>query len=370
MMLRSARNGNRLAILSLFALLALMLMSSTVRPVLAYSGGEGNSNSWVSTSSTECQNGNYSPAVLGMAWDTGTPVLSSDDNQGVTGEWSWQTNVQTEQKLTSSGNEAGYQYVQYVQNYELTDPWLEVLLPPPTNYQMEGGQTSWTAYNTYYVGGPSASLNLEVEADATWSNGVITAVTYYLWDNGVLQSHSISVSIPAGYQATPVAYQNVLVSVGTSGGKIYSPVAFTGGTGDFYTFGNSQYKNTACVSWGTGETSNMGYYAWPGSCSNCYQDYTVANEYPSIAVQSVDQNGNLIYGYYTQLDTTGYGYIASGYTTYTYSDTYVTNGTSYYLYADSYGSCTFNHWSDGSASVPRLVTPSDEMRLTAVYDCT
>lgn len=360
--------GNRLSALALLTLLATLLMVSMAHPVLAYSGGEGSTNTWISTSSTECQSGNYSPAKIGTIWDTETPVLSSDDNQGVLGEWSWQANVQTEQKLTSTGNEVGYQFVQNVGSYELTDPWIELLLP--TGFQMQGGSMSWTAYNTYYVGGPSARLNLQVEADAGWSSNVITDVTYYIWDNGVLQSNSIVVDIPTADQATPVAYQNVLVSVGQVDDVVYSPVAFTGGTGMFYTYPNSQYANTACVSWGTGETSNMGYYAWPGSCSSCYQGYTVAGEFPSITVQSVNEDETLIHGYYTELESSSGTNITSGFTTHTFSDAYLVNGTSYYLKADSYGSCTFATWSDGVTTDPRPVTASDQMVFTAIYDCT
>ena len=357
----TASSGSKLAILGVLAMLGFM---STVHPVFAYT--EGASNSWITTTNTVCNNVNY-PADLGIAWDTSTPVIQSLDSGLTEGEWTWQVQVETTQNYGDAGNDVAYQFVTDVQNYYLTDAYVEALLP--SGYMKESGSNTFPS-STYYVGGPDAGQNIEVEADGSWDSGnLLAGVTYYVWDNGVLQSTDIDVTISSAYYATPVSYQPVLVS--TPGD---TPVEFTGGTGYFYTFGTGTQTTGCTPGWGTGESSNMSYYTWPSTCNSgytdCYQDYTVATEKPSIEVQSVNQYGEAITGYYTELDNTNYGYLASGYTTHAFTGSYLDSGTSYYLWADSYGTCTFGQWSDGNTNDPRLVTASDEMVFTADYECT
>jgi hypothetical protein len=131
---------NRLLLCTLFVSLAAMLSVSAIRPVVAYSGGKGNSNYyWTTTSSTECQGGNYAKAVLSMAWDTQTPVISSNDPNNNKGEWSWQVQIQTSQRIQGTGN--SYQYVQLVSNYALTEPSVWALLINPPYYAQQGGRS-------------------------------------------------------------------------------------------------------------------------------------------------------------------------------------------------------------------------------------
>jgi Spherulation-specific family 4 len=86
----------------------------------------------------------------------------------------------------------------------------------------------------------------------------------------------------------------------------------------------------------------------------------------TVTVNSVDQNNNTIFGYYTTLWQNG-NVIATGFTTKTFS---TTAGQAYSIEADSYGSCTFTQWSDGVASDPRPFTATTgPLSLTAVYNC-
>src|SRR5206468_10159530 len=86
----------------------------------------------------------------------------------------------------------------------------------------------------------------------------------------------------------------------------------------------------------------------------------------SVTVNSVDQNDNSIFGYYTALWQNG-NVIATGFTTKTFS---TTSGQTYSLEADSYGSCAFTKWSEGVTSDPRSFTASSgALSFTAVYGC-
>jgi hypothetical protein len=91
---------------------------------------------------------------------------------------------------------------------------------------------------------------------------------------------------------------------------------------------------------------------------------------PYVTVQSVNQLGESISGYYTQLDSLSYVKIDSGYTTYTYGSSDFTAGDGYYVYADGYGDCTFTQWSTGSTAMPLEITASGGQTLTAEYNCT
>lgn len=85
----------------------------------------------------------------------------------------------------------------------------------------------------------------------------------------------------------------------------------------------------------------------------------------SVTVNSENQNGQTISGYYVVLS--GSAGTESGFTSTTYS-TIV--GQSYTIQADSYGSCIFSHWSNGATSDPMPFTATTSAQtFTAVYDC-
>jgi hypothetical protein len=87
-------------------------------------------------------------------------------------------------------------------------------------------------------------------------------------------------------------------------------------------------------------------------------------------VESVNQNGATITGYYAILSSSAGKHISTGYTTKAFTD--VTAGTNYEITLDSYASCTFEHWQDtGSTTNPRTFTQANgPMTLVGVYDCT
>jgi hypothetical protein len=89
---------------------------------------------------------------------------------------------------------------------------------------------------------------------------------------------------------------------------------------------------------------------------------------PSLTVESVNQNGQAITGYYAVLRTNAGQSIAHGYTTVTFNG--LTQGTTYAIELDGYGSCQFSHWKDsGSSTDPRTFTASGALTLVGVYNC-
>ncbi len=95
---------------------------------------------------------------------------------------------------------------------------------------------------------------------------------------------------------------------------------------------------------------------------NCYSS-------PSVTVQTINQNGGKITGYYVGLYNSGGTLINSGFSWVTFSSLSV--GTTYSVQPDNYGSCTFSHWQDtGSTVRDRSFVAASTQTFTAVYTCT
>jgi hypothetical protein len=88
---------------------------------------------------------------------------------------------------------------------------------------------------------------------------------------------------------------------------------------------------------------------------------------PSVFVQSIDQNSNLITGYYTVLYENG-NPVQTGYTPATFQ---IAGGQTYTVGVDNYGSCNFSIWNDTGSTNPERTfsVSSDSARFTAVYNC-
>jgi hypothetical protein len=90
---------------------------------------------------------------------------------------------------------------------------------------------------------------------------------------------------------------------------------------------------------------------------------------PSVTIESVNQNGAPITGYWTVLYGPHGGQLATGYTTKTFSG--LTSGTKYTVELDSYAGCQFSHWQDtNSGSDVRSFTASGAQTFVGVYTCT
>jgi hypothetical protein len=146
----------------------------------------------------------------------------------------------------------------------------------------------------------------------------------------------------------------------------YTTATFTLDDGQSYVIQADSYGNCIFAHWSNGETSA----SMPISINANTKVTAVYNcggtSDSSVTVQSQDQNGNWIFGYYAALKSSS-GAVATGYTT----KTFVTSaGQSYTVQMASFGSCTFSHWNGGSTKNPRSFTASSSaMTFTAVYNC-
>jgi hypothetical protein len=93
----------------------------------------------------------------------------------------------------------------------------------------------------------------------------------------------------------------------------------------------------------------------------------------SLTVNSVDQNGNLLYGYYVDLDTGGGPpgspilVLQTGFTTAVFDG--LTAGTPYGIYPQSYGSCTFYGFQGYAPGNLGTSFQAGDNFLTAIYHC-
>lgn len=87
----------------------------------------------------------------------------------------------------------------------------------------------------------------------------------------------------------------------------------------------------------------------------------------SIIVNSTDQNGSAIFGYYTIISNAQGKVLGTGYT----KVSFPTNaGEGYTIQMEGYGKCVFSHWSNGVTSSEQIVVAkSGDESLTAVFTC-
>jgi hypothetical protein len=148
----------------------------------------------------------------------------------------------------------------------------------------------------------------------------------------------------------------------------FSPAGFTLDNGQSYTVQVDDYGSCHFDHWAdTGSTSASRAFSIEGN-TQVTAVYNCSGTSPSsVTINSVDQTGAAIFGYYTAISDSSGNVLASGFTTKTFS---TTSGATYSVIAGSYGSCTFTKWSDGVTSDPRTITASSgALSLTAVYSC-
>ncbi len=105
------------------------------------------------------------------------------------------------------------------------------------------------------------------------------------------------------------------------------------------------------------------YWIYFGS----YAVQVVNSSASTITVNSIDQNGTAIFGYYTIVSDSGGKVIATGYTSVSFS---TIAGARYTVQEEGYGRCTFSHWSSGvTSSELSVLARSGDLTITAVFDC-
>jgi hypothetical protein len=163
-------------------------------------------------------------------------------------------------------------------------------------------------------------------------------------------------------------FYTVIYQSGNLVGSGFSPAAFTLTNGQSYTVQVDDYGSCHFDHWAdTGSTSASRAISIQGNTQITAVYNCSGASSSSVTINSVDQTGTAIFGYYTAISDSSGNVLASGFTTKTFS---TTSGATYSIVADGYGSCTFAKWSDGVTSDPRTITGSSgSLSLTAVYSC-
>lgn len=209
-------------------------------------------------------------------------------------------------------------------------------------------------------------------ASACCSNG--NTITWVIYPSQLYNSNGVQLSSPVQINFNSREDFNIVGARTefTVHGTIIGDATFTSGAGQI---SYSSYNNVGLIWAETGEQSNMLYSSLTqNECGtgnlNCfYQSFSPGTTpAPSLAVQTVNQNGATITGYYVGLYNIGGTLINSGFSPVTFTD--ISAGSSYYVAPDNYGSCTFNYWQDtGNSTRERYFIAYGTQSLTAVYDC-
>jgi hypothetical protein len=164
-------------------------------------------------------------------------------------------------------------------------------------------------------------------------------------------------------------YYTALFQGGSEVATGYTTAHYALNNGQTYTIQADSYGNCIFQSWsgglGTSASTTISITS-DTTITAVYDCGGTSSSGSSLTVNSQDQNGNPIFGYYDVLWSSG-SVVATGYTTNTFP---TSAGQSYSLQVDDYGSCTFAHWADGSTANPRAFTASSGAQsFTAVYAC-
>jgi hypothetical protein len=168
-----------------------------------------------------------------------------------------------------------------------------------------------------------------------------------------------------------VAITGYYTALYNSGGGVvasgFTPKTFSTTAGQAYSVVADGYGSCTFSKWSDGVTSNPRSFTATSSAVTFTADYTCASVASTVTVDSVNQDGAKITGYYTALYSSGGGVVASGFTPKTFS---VSSGQAYSVAASGYGSCSFSNWSTtDNDSRLSFVATSVGQTFTAVYDC-
>jgi hypothetical protein len=157
----------------------------------------------------------------------------------------------------------------------------------------------------------------------------------------------------------------------------YTSTDYTNQSTVSYTYANSEFPFTGCHYQDSSYEDDEGddaTYSYGGSGSytggNQVYQYVKVSAYTtsSIIVNSVNQLGNPITGYYTGLYDQNNNFITSGYTSVTFGNLIVQR--TYFVYPENYAGCTFNHWQDSGSTTQERQVNANGQTLTAVYGIT
>jgi hypothetical protein len=275
--------------------------------------------------------------------------------------------------------------------------------------------SSSSSTSTSTTSSPSYSSTSSSTASSTTTSSSITSSISSSWTTSGTSPLTIDSQNAAG--SPIVGYYTVLYSsAGTSLGTGFTPVVFTLTNGGSYQVLADSYGVCTFSNWSgasvtgstadpvsisiTGPTTITAVYTGP-SCggtttttsstrtttlSSTTTISTIATssttstrssstasttaQPPSLTVESVDQNGQSITGYWNVLRVPGGGQVGTGYTPRTYTG--LTPGVTYTIELDSYAQCQFSHWQDteNTTSLRTFTQTSGSMTFIGVFNCT
>jgi hypothetical protein len=242
------------------------------------------------------------------------------------------------------------------------------------NYALisSSGIGTWTAA-TAYPGTSSSPDACATSGGYIYCNGgegntSSSSAVYY---SQIAAPTTSSVAVDSQNQAGTAITGYYVALYGSSGsvaGSGFTPDSFPTTVGAAYTLQADGYGSCTFSAWSNGATMNpLPFTATssPLTLTAVYDCGTVTAP-SSVTVDSVNQAGTAITGYYVAL-LQGGSVVASGFSPQTFP---TTSGDAYSVRADGYGSCTFSHWSNGATTDPMPFTAtSGALTLTADYDC-
>lgn len=342
--------SNQLPKIPTFLGVVLVLCLLMISPVAVRAGGNGIYNVSVLTDSDKsCSN-----VFMSESFNELAPLKSvqgADIN-----DYGWQLNVNTRDP-NGTQNDPYLQFISNIYGSDFGQMYIQYLYNGSINHQAVPASTL-DVTGTWNVSNSAITLYMI----PTVSNGVVTSVTWEIYDNGVEQLPNHSIDFPAEEQTgNPVQYSSVILT--DEGG---TGMNFTSGHGLFsYSMPGGSISTNRCFSetW-SGDSSNMGY----GSLT-CTESYACTQPFfaqSNITVSSVNQNGEPITGFYSAVKQSG-TLVVSNFTPMAFGD--LVSGETYTVEADSYGDCTFTQWSSGSTSDPLSFTATSHNEFEAMYDC-
>jgi hypothetical protein len=148
----------------------------------------------------------------------------------------------------------------------------------------------------------------------------------------------------------------------------FTPVTFTLDSGVTYVVVVNNYYPCSFQHWqDTGSTASNRSV----SITSDVLIHAIYSCTTDLTVQSVDQNGNAMTGYYVALFDQSSNVLGTGFTPMTFAD--LTTGQAYIVQADSsYGGCTFTYWIEtgGTNYQMNFTAMNATQTFTAVYSCT
>ena len=196
--------------------------------------------------------------------------------------------------------------------------------------------------------------------------------SYYASISGPLTTAQLTVDAQETNGQSINGFYVVLYQDGQTDASGFSPTTFSVNTGLTFVVQADDYGSCHFDHWAdTGSTAASRTILVTGD-TLLHAVYGCGGSSSTVTVDSSDQDGNSIFGYYTVLFGSTGDVADAGFTTSTFQ---TTAGQTYEIQADGYGGCTFSEWfipSGGGinpANPMEFTATGGSMDFTALYNC-